>query len=287
MPSSASSPDAPITVVLLAGRMKTPDRVGHHDYLGGCGLLAALLEQTPGVNAIVVADGWPRDPSLLDRARSLVLYAGGGRKLPLLADPERPRAIERLVDAGVGLVMIHQAVSFPPDLAARATAWLGGVHVAGRSGRGHWAADHRELPPHPVTRGVSPWQSRDGWLNDIVFADEMRGVTPVLWSGRTHRGASSGGSRDVVSWAYDRPAGGRSFCFTGLDAHRAWSSAGVRQLLVNGTLWTAGLAIPPGGAPCALDPAAWRRYLTPRGSRRAWMGTLLRRGWRRLAGSAV
>jgi hypothetical protein len=42
------------------------------------------------------------------------------------------------------------------------------------------------------------------------------------------------------------------------------------------------LAIPATGAPCAVDTAALRGYLTPRGSRRAWATTLLRRGLRRL-----
>jgi len=274
---------APVTIVLLAGTVKVPDRVGHHDYLGGCTLLASLLEQTAGVRAIVVRDGWPQDESVFDAARSLVVYSGGGRKLALLASPQRTLTIQRLVDRGVGMVMIHQAVSYPPELAGQAARWIGGVHVAGQSARGHWPARHQEFPCHPVTRGVGAWESRDGWLKQIQFLDGMHGVTPLVWSGREHRGARSGGVADVVSWVYERPAGGRSFCFTGLDAHSAWSAAGLRQLLVNGTLWSAGLAIPETGAPGALDTAALRGHLTPRGARSAWAITLLRRGLRRLA----
>lgn len=284
MPCAVDSrASAPVTIVLLAGTVKVPDRVGHHDYLGGCTLLAFLLEQTAGVRAVVVRDGWPHDESVLDAARSLVVYSGGGRKLALLASPQRTATIQRLVEGGVGMVMIHQAVSYPPELAGQAARWIGGAHVAGKSARGHWPARHREFPYHPVTRGVEAWESRDGWLKEIQFLDGMRGVTPLVWSGREHRGASSGGVADVVSWAYERPDGGRSFCFTGLDAHSAWSAAGVRQLLANGTLWSAGVTIPAAGVPCAVDAAALRGYLTPRGSRRAWAATLLRRGLRRLA----
>jgi hypothetical protein len=221
---------APVTIVLLAGTVRVPDRLGHHDYLGGCTLLASLLEQTPGVRAIVVRDGWPQEESVFDGARALVVYSGGSRKLALLASPHRTSTFQRLVDNGIGLVMIHQAVSYPPEVAPQAACWIGGAHVAGQSARGHWRAHHRQFPCHPVTQGVQAWESRDGWLKEIQFLDGMQGVTPLLWSGRTHRDASSGGWADVVSWAYERPDGGRSFCFTGLDAHSAWSAAGLRRL---------------------------------------------------------
>jgi hypothetical protein len=280
---AAAADSATATVVLLAGTVTVPDRVGHHDYLAGCALLAFLLEQTPGVRALVVRDGWPDDERVLDAARALVFYSGGGRKLAVLGTPQRIECVQRLVDQGVGVVMIHQAVSYPPELASRAASWIGGAHVAGRSGRGHWTTHHREFPEHPVTRGVEAWKIRDGWLNGIQFTEGMNGVTPLVWSGPEHRGSRAGGAADVVSWTYDRPGGGRSFCFTGLDGHSAWSAPGVRRLLVNGTLWCAGLPVPATGGPCAVDQAALQGYLTPRGSRSAWIGKVLRRGLRRLS----
>ncbi len=281
-PRAGDSAEA--TIVLLAGPVKVPDRVGHHDYLAGCSLLGSLLEQTPGVRAIVVRDGWPQDERVLDSARSVVVYAGGNRKLPLLESPQRIESMQRLVARGAGIVMIHQAVSYPPDRIRLAASWIGGAHVAGKSARGHWRTHHREFPEHPVTRGVEPWQIRDGWLREIQFPDGMRGITPLVWSGPEHGGSRLGGDADVVGWVYERPDGGRSFSFTGLDAHSSWSAAGVRRLLVNGTLWAAGLAIPETGGPCAVDAAALRSYLTPRGSRSAWAVKLLRRGLRKLAG---
>lgn len=280
---AAGAVSPPATIVLLAGAVKVPDRVGHHDYLAGCTLLAHLLEQTSGVRAVVVRNGWPEDERVFDAARALVVYSGGGRKLAFLASPHRIDCLQRLVDRRVGVVMMHQAVSYPPELAARAMSWIGGAHVIGRSARGHWTTHHHEFPEHPVARGVEAWKIRDGWLNAIQFIDDMRGVTPLVWSGPEHRGSRTGGTGDVVSWAYDRPDGGRSFCFTGLDAHSAWSAPGVRRLLVNGTLWSAGLPIPETGAPCRIDDAALRGYLTPRGSRGAWVRKVLRRGLRRLA----
>jgi len=275
----------PATIVLLAGAVKVPDRIGHHDYLAGCALLASLLEQTAGVRALVVRDGWPEDEQVLAGARALVFYSGGGRKLAALCSPHRIDRLQQLIDRRVGLVMIHQAVSYPPECAHLAVSWLGGVHAGEESERGHWPTHHQDVPVHPVTRGVEPWRIRDGWLNRIRFVEGMRGVTPLVWSGREFHGSRRGGPGDVVSWTYERADGGRSFCFTGLDAHSAWSVPSVRRLVVNGTLWSAGLSIPATGAACAVDDAAVRAYLTPRGSRGAWLGKLLRRGLRRLSGS--
>src|SRR5215470_293950 len=273
------------TIVLLAGPVKVPDRIGHHDYLAGCRVLASLLEQTPGVRAIVVRDGWPDDERVLDGARTLVVYSGGGRKLPWLHSPPRVDRLQQLIDRGVGLVAIHQAVSYPRELAGLARGWMGGVHLAGQSDRGHWPSHHRDFPPHPATRGVGAWEITDGWLREIEFVDAMRGVTPLIWSGREFRGSSRGGPADIVAWSYERPGGGRSFAYTGLDAHAAWGAAGMRRLLVNATLWTAGLPVPDAGAACAIDDGALRSYLTPRGSRGAWVRKVLRRGLRRLAKS--
>ncbi len=275
----------PAKIVLVAGSVKTADRVGHHDYLAGCALAASLLEQTGGVTTTVARDGWPTDDEVLEEARAIVFYTGGLTKHAFLASPQRIDRLQHLVDRGVGIVMIHQAVMYPRDFARQATTWIGGAHVPGKSARGHWRTDHRDFPGHPVTRGVRPWKIRDGWLNEIQFVEGMHGITPLVWSSRRHGGSREGGTADVVAWTYERPGGGRSFCFTGLDAHSAWSVAGVRQLVVNGILWSAEVSIPADGAPCAADADLLRRTLTPRAPLRAWALRRLGRRLRRLAGS--
>lgn len=266
-------------IVLVAGAVKARDAVGHHDYLAGCRLAAALLEQTPSVRATVVRDGWPADERAFEGARALVFYTGGGDAHAFLASPRRVERMQRAVDDGVGLVMLHRAVRYPRPFAARGAAWVGGVHVAGASGRGHWPTEHREFPEHPVTRGVSPWTIRDGWFNAIEFTGGMRDVTPLVWAGKEHGGAASGGTSNVVAWTYDRPDGGRSFCFTGLDAHSAWSVTGLRQLVVNGILWSAGIPVPAAGAPCAADETHIASFLTARSPRAP---KVVRNLWRRL-----
>jgi hypothetical protein len=254
------------TIALLPGAAKPNDRIGHHDYLGGCSLLAELLAQTPSVRAELWSGGWPPDQGVLEDARALVFYTGG-RKQPFLGSSQRLELMQKLVDRGIGLTMIHQAVRYPRSFAATARSWLGGVHVVGEADRGHWRTRHRDFPEHPATRGVRAWRIRDGWLREIQFVEDARGVTPLVWSSSEHRGSPRGGWPDVVAWAYERPGGGRSFCYTGIDAHSAWSVAGVRQLLVNGILWSAGMRVPESGAPCALDRRSLERHLSPRDPR--------------------
>ena len=251
-------------IVLVAGETAKVDKLGHHDYLAGCKCLELLLRQTPEVSTVLVNDGWPTDETAFDSASTLVFYTDGGGKQAFLSTPQRVAKLQSLVDAGVGIVMIHQAVDFPDTIAHQAQSWLGGIYLGGKSGRGHWDSKHVDFPKHPITYGVTPWEINDGWLNKIVFVEGLKGVTPLVWSGKEYAGSRAGLDDDVVAWAYERPGGGRSFSFTGLDAHAAWSLPGMRQLLTNGILWTASAKIPEKGAPRQIADSQLDVLLTPR-----------------------
>jgi len=253
-------------VVLIAGRVRPHDRVGHHDYAAGCALLADLLRRIPGIDPVEVKDGWPDDETILDGASAILFYEGGGGKQAFLQSEARVARVQRAMDDGAGIIVIHQAVAFPTELAEMGKAWLGGVYVSGESVRGHWKSEHRSFPSHPVTGGVLPWKIDDGWMSHIRFVESMRGVTPLLWSGKRGGGAPQGGPDDVVAWAYERPGGGRSFTFTGLDAHSAWSHAGLRTLVGNGVLWAAGVEPPQDASWTRIDSAALASYVTTRKS---------------------
>lgn len=261
---AAESAEAPRRIVLVAGDVAPVDVVGHHDYLAGCQCLQVLLEQTPGVQTVRVNGGWPEDENVFEGAASAVFYTDGGGQQAFLASAERLARMQGLVDAGVGLVMIHQAVDFPNEYAEQGVRWLGGAYLKGKSGRGHWPSVHLEFPAHAITRGVTSWEVKDGWLNGLQFVEGKQGVAPLVWSGKEHPESRPGLDGDIVGWAYERPGGGRSFSFTGLDAHSAWELAGMRQLVVNGVLWTACVEIPAGGAPCMIDVEALHAMQTPR-----------------------
>ncbi len=251
-------------IVLVAGETAKVDAVGHHDYLAGCKCLEVLLNQTVGVMTVQVTEGWPSDEGVFENASSIVFYTDGGGKQAFLASPERVAKMQSLVDSGVGIVMIHQAVDFPNEFTEQGRAWIGGVYENGNSGRGHWPSNHVDFPDHPITRGATPWQINDGWLNGIQFVEEMKGITPLVWSGKEYAGSRAGLDVDIVGWAYERPKGGRSFSFTGLDAHSAWSLPGMRQIVVNGVLWSAGEEVPPHGASSKVELADLELLQTPR-----------------------
>jgi len=247
----------------VAGETALVDVVGHHDYLAGCECLELLLKQSQ-IETVQVKNGWPADESVFAGAKAVVFYTDGGGKQAFLETPTRIAKIQEMADAGVGLVMIHQAVDFPESFAAQVKSWLGGIYVKNASGRGHWDSNHVDFPKHSVTRGVEPWKINDGWLNGIQFVDGMKGVTPLVWSGKEYKGSRAGLDQDIVAWTYDRPNKGRSFSFTGLDAHSAWSLTGMRQLMVNGVLWSAGQEIETNGAKCEVDETKLAEIQTPR-----------------------
>lgn len=267
LPAPDLSAAAKTRIVLVAGATAKVDKLGHHDYLGGCRLLADLLPQSPGVTATLVKEDWPDDETVFENAAAVVFYTDGGGKQAYLKTPERIARVQALADRGVGLVFIHQALDYPANSAEVALGWLGGIYVPGKSGRGHWLTRHDDFPKHPIMRGVTPWEVFDGWLNKLQFTPGMKGVTPLVWSSKEHAGKSAGGAADIVGWAYDRPKGGRSFSFSGLDGHSAWSLPGMRQFVVNGVLWSAGVEIPSTGAPHQADEAKLASFLTPRKSK--------------------
>lgn len=258
-------------VVLLAGSVSS--KTGQHEYFAGCAILMDLLKQTKGVYPVMAREGWPQNEAIFKGAKTVVYYGDGGGKQPFL-EPTKWKTLSKLMDNGVGLVLLHQAVDFPPEPGQDIKKWLGGVFLKDQGCRGHWDMDFTEVGSHPVLGGVKPFKLLgDGWLYNMHFAD--KGVTPLLSSlvpdkSRTSRDAKEHmGRSEVVAWAYERPEGGRGFAFTGCDLHKNWADVNQRKLVVNGILWSAGLKIPKGGAPVAFDEANLQRNLDQKAAPKA------------------
>jgi hypothetical protein len=246
-----------VKIVLIAGDAGTGHPPGEHEHFAGCALLMRMLQQTPGVSPVFVKDGWPTNPQTLQGARTVVFYMDGGGKQTTIAHADE---IQKMMDAGVGIVHLHQVIDYPTDSGKQAMQWLGGVYDAKSGGaRGHWDESFTEFPEHEVTRGVTPFKLNDGWILKLRFVPGMKGITPIL---RTTQLSPKGkpaqpitGTDNIVCWTYDRPDGGRSFVLTGAHGHKNWGLEGLRRLVVNGILWTAKVEVPKEGAPVALDPA--------------------------------
>jgi hypothetical protein len=243
-------------IVLLAGSVS--NKAGQHEYFAGCALMMDWLKKTPGVWPVMAAEGWPKDEKILEGAKAVVVFADGGAKLPFLESARWAR-MKSLMDAGAGLVMLHQAVDVPAAQAEEIKSWLGAVWQPDIGSRGHWDMEFNEFSKHATLRGVTPFAAPlDGWLFNMHFAP---GATPLV-SGpvpdkaRTTADAKAhAGRAEVVAWAYERPNGGRSFAFTGCDLHKNWLVESQRRLVTNGILWSAKVEVPEGGAPVPMTPA--------------------------------
>ncbi len=255
IPLEAAAPDPKLAkVVLLAGSVS--NKAGQHEYFAGCTLMMNWLKAETGVWPTLVAEGWPKDERIFDGAKAVVIYADGGAKTPFLT-ADRWSRIEKLMQSGAGLVMLHQAVEVPEEKADTLRGWLGAVWQPDIGSRGHWDMEFTKLPTHPILRGVTPFSAPlDGWLYNLHFDEK---ATPLLTGqvpdkNRSTADAKAHAGRDeVVAWAYERASGGRSFAFTGCDLHRNWGVESQRRFVINGILWAAGLDVPANGAKVPLE----------------------------------
>ena len=55
------------------------------------------------------------------------------------------------------------------------------------------------------------------------------------------------GRKEAVTWAVDRPDGGRGFGFTGGHFHKNWQSDPFRKVILNALCWIAKVEVPMSG----------------------------------------
>jgi type 1 glutamine amidotransferase len=269
---------APAKVVLIAGNPSHGP--GDHEFNAGCLLLAKCLkEAAPGVEPVVVKGGWPADESVFEDAKAILFFMDGGSGHPMIKEG-RLATMEKLMAKGVGLLCLHYAVEVPKgEPGERFLDWIGGYYESGFSTNPHWIADIRNLPEHPITRGVKPFAVKDEWYFNIRFRPEMKGITPILSatpdsearSGQTSapRGpfkhiTDSEGREEVVMWCVERPDGGRGVGHTGAHVHKNWGDPNFRKLFLNAILWAAKVEVPTDGVECAVTEEELKANLDPK-----------------------
>ena len=256
------------TVALIAGTRS--HGYGAHEHKAGCMLLAeALNASNLGIEATVYTEGWPQDDSVLDGVDSVVIYSDGGGRHPFNEHLDRLQAIQK---KGVGMVCIHYGVEVPKGRSGDAfLKWIGGYFETDWSVNPHWTADFGNLPKHPITRGVKPFEVNDEWYYHMRFVDDD--VVPVLSDlpprntlvkddGSLSRpdGPHSNNAAvrtavlerkeaQTVAWARERADGGRGFGFTGGHFHWNWGNRNFRTLVLNAITWTAHADVPADGVP--------------------------------------
>ena len=218
------------------------------------------LEAVPGLAPVMVAEGWPKNETVLDGAKAVLLFLDGGDKLSYL-EPTRWAKMQSLADAGTGFIVLHQGIDCPADKAATFKDWFGAVFQSDIGCRGHWDVKFDSIPTHPINHGMKPFAlPGDGWLYNLHFAD--KGVTHVLAcpmpdsSRKSDAAKAHAGRAETVAWSYERANGGRSFGFTGCDLHANWADANQRLLVLNGILWSAKIDVPTNGLASEVTPEA-------------------------------
>jgi hypothetical protein len=270
-------------ILLLAG---SPSHgPGEHEYRAGCLLFQKCLATVPGVNTVVVSNDWPADPKLFDGASAVFMFCTGGGAHPAIK-PERLALLGDLMKQGVGFGTCHYGVEVPAEKGGKEfLQWQGGYFEMHWSVNPTWDADFKELPTHPITRGVKPFKIHDEWYYHMRFVESMKGVTPILsavapastlnrpdgpHSGNPHvRAAVARGEPQHMAWAYERPDGGRGFGFTGAHYHKSWGNENFRKVVLNAILWIAKVEVPPNGVECSVTEDDLKQNLDPKGRPRA------------------
>ncbi len=232
-----------------------------HAYTADCKLLAKTLnENVPGIKAVVVEGGWPRDLKTLDGAAAIVIACDGNG---LLGSEANWKALDALAKKGVGIAFLHYALDPGKEYGKDLLDWLGGYYEQFWSVNPSWLAEFKSLPQHPIARGVKPFKIEDEWYYHMRFVPQMKGVTPILTAvppDSTRKGPDgphSGnptvraglGMPEHVAWAYERPDGGRGFGCTGGHTHWVYANNDFRKLMLNAVCWIAKIEVPPDGVP--------------------------------------
>jgi len=253
---------------------------GEHEYRAGCLLLQKCLSNVSGVTSLVSSNDWPKSPDAFEGADAIVIFSSGGGAHPVIKQ-DHLQVLSGLMKKGVGLGCIHFAVEIPKDKGGpELLEWIGGYFEMYWSVNPTWNADFKELPNHPITRGVKPFEIRDEWYYHMRFPEGMKNVTPILTAippdstrGKEGMNSSHGGNPAVfarkgmpehVMWATERPDGGRGFGITGAHFHKNWGDENFRKVVLNAILWIAKAEVPSEGVKCAVAPDELAANLDPK-----------------------
>jgi hypothetical protein len=262
------------------------DRPSHgplqHEHNAGVHLFEKALKTIPGVAVTATFDGFPADLSLLDKADAIFMFCTGGNRHFAFQSPDRTAALQRAADRGAGMMFHHYCVEPGAEAGRREMLdWIGGYFETHYSVNPIWEADFVKLPDHPITRGVTPFKSKDEWYYNMRFRDGMKGVTPILTAvpgpdtltrpDGPHSGnpdvRAKAGQPTVVMWAYERPNGGRGVGFTGGHYHMNLANENYRKLVLNALLWMAKAEVPDGGVTINVTEEGLKERTDPKPQR--------------------
>jgi type 1 glutamine amidotransferase len=161
-----------------------------------------------------------------------------------MQNPVRLAQLKKAMDAGAGLVCLHQASTVPTgDTTISFVEWLG----AKRNGMFDRTTESvtlkPETPSHPISRGMTTFTYEDEFYPTLIFNSDAKRIVPILRANLPKDAPKD----HVLAWAFERPNGGRSFGFTGLHYLKGLDEPQIRKLVLNAICWTSGRTVPAGG----------------------------------------
>ncbi len=261
--NEAALADDKAKIVFISGK-PSHGPMAHEHRAGNMILADALNRSGLKVETVHVPHpGYPKDTSILKDAATIVIFCTGHKGHVL--NPHLDE-FDKLMKSGTGVVMIHWATEAEKGKPGeKFLEWMGGFCDLDWSVNPHWAPNFKNFPDHPIANGVEPFSIDDEWYYHMRFVDDMKGLTPILTdvpplmtlrrpdgerSGNAAvRKAVGSGETQHVAWAYERPAGGRGFGFTGAHRHVNWQDENFRKVVLNAILWTANVDVPQDGCP--------------------------------------
>lgn len=255
--AAVKSPPLAKKIVLIGGDKSHGPR--EHDFPNGIPLIAAWLRATPAfanADILTYTTGFPKDPTVLKGASSIVLYFDGVQQKPApLADAGRVAQLQEAMDAGAGLIALHQASTVPAgDTSIPLIEWLG----AKRDGMFDRTTEKITFkfaaPDHPVLAGVKEFSLQEEVYPTLEFHPDRKPtailraeVTPKFGDAKKQAANPPARGEYTVAWAFERANGGRSFGFTGAHYLATLEHPDFRQLLLNAIAWTARIDVPAEG----------------------------------------
>ena len=123
--------DRSANVVLIAGPI-----TGHpkeaHEYEKAVTLIKHCLETSPNAPSMNLSahyQGWPEDPSILERADAILLVSDGSDHQETMHPfyrEDRFAMLKKQMDRGCGLMLLHWSTFQPARFHDEITEWIGG-----------------------------------------------------------------------------------------------------------------------------------------------------------------
>ena len=272
--------DEPKKLLLMAGTPSHPP--GQHEFNAGVLLLAQCLKSVENLDVAVQLNGWPEDNSKFTGVNGILLYMDGGARHPAV-QPGRLEFLGKLMDQGVGLMCAHYGVEVPAENGgAEFKRWIGGYYETAFSCNPMWDADYKNLPDHPIAKGVAAFKIHDEWYMNMRFRDDMSRVAELLVAtpsddvrdgpyvypkGPYEHIQAEKGEPETMMWAVERPDGGRGVGFTGGHFHQNWGDDNFRKAVLNALVWITGMEVPDGGVQSTVTEADLAKNLDPKGKK--------------------